>query len=274
MKKIFLPINLHSEYRNVLDYGMSIARRSGARLDIYFADNSWFKSGQFVFGEDAADNFFKQLAPKDENNVRAVLDLLANQQINYRFVYAHAGALKGIAAQTQAETYDLMVLGTRDKQNKGVIRGPFVNQVLNKVHLPTFVVPETLPYNDIQHITYAADLADYDEQIISQIIGIAQVFDAKLSLVHVHNGEAAASADYLQVLEKTVAATLKYPKILYSFLDNTDIFSGIANFVENSNTQLLAMINRKPFERSKNASFTERAIKDLGVPLLAFRKGN
>ena len=76
--------------------------------------------------------------------------------------------------------------------------------------------------------------------------------------------------NYLNVLEKTIDATLKYPKILYNFLDNTDIFTGIEKFVEVSNTNLVAMINRNSVHE-KN-SLTGRALRDLGVPLLAFQK--
>lgn len=272
-QSIFLPLNLHSEYRNVLDYGISIAQKANAKLDVFFADGSWLKFGKHIYSDTIKTDFFASVSAKDESSIRSVIRLLESKKIKFRFIYVHASPLKAIAEQVKEQHYDLMVMGTRDKENKGIIRGPFVNQVLEKINVPAFIVPETLPFNDIQHITYASDLADYDENIVNQIIDIAKIFDAKLSLVHINTSpEQVNTTEYLNVLEKTVEITLQYPKILYNFLDNTDIFSGIESFVESSNTNLLAMINRKPWNVKKDDSYTQRAIRNLDVPLLAFKK--
>lgn len=273
MKSLLLPLNLRSEYRNVLDYGISFALKSNGVLDILYADGSLLKFGKWVFesGEDEAVKaaFIQRFKEADKSKVVSVIRLLESKKINFRFILLHTSAINGIVQQIKAIDYDLMIMGTRDKANTGIIRGPFVNQVLAKIKTPSLIIPETLPFNEIQHITYAADLADYDDDILSGLINMARLFDAKLMLIHVNDSDK-ASDHYLSVLEKTVDITLRYPKILYNFLDNTDIFTGIEKLVEVSNTNLVAMINRNSVHAKNN--LTRRAVRDLGVPLLAYQK--
>ncbi len=275
MNSILLPLNLRSEYRNVLDYGIAVSLKSGGILDIFFADGSLFKFGKWVYeSSEAVENkalFLQRFKEQDKSKAIAVIRLLESQKVNFRFTLIHTSPLGGIVQQSKAQSYDLLMMGTRDKENTGVIRGPFVNQVLSKIVIPSMIIPETLPFNHFEHITYAADLADYNDEVLSKLIGLARIFDARLSLVHVSNSTN-TSDNYLNVLEKTIDASLKYPKILYNFLDNADVFAGIEQFVENSNTNLLAMINRNSVH-SKN-SLTGKVLRNLGVPLLAFQTPN
>lgn len=276
MKNLFLPINLETEYRNVLDYAIAIADKSHAHVDIMYASGAWLKWGTFTYESENTSEligFLKKFPEDKRGRVLSIIRLLEAKQLSFTFTLTYANPLKAILQQVQKHTYEWAVMGTRDRANTGIIRGPFVNKVVEQLHIPALIVPETLPFNDIHHITYAVDLMEYDASVIERVKSMAKMFDAKLSIVHVNPATETQSAQYASILECTINATLDYPKVVYKFFDYNDIFSGIEHFVSLNNTHLLAMINRHSFSTKKeNTSLTQRAMKDLGVPLLAFKK--
>ena len=140
---------------------------------------------------------------------------------------------------------------------------------------PTLIIPSKGLLGQINHITYAVDFDDYDPEILDSIIFLATIFDAKLTIFHINTPEDKRKSSYLESLEQTITDTLDYPKVYYKFFDDKDPFTGIQKFLTNSNTQLLAMINRKELTWknlfSEN-SLTRKMATKTNVPLLAFHK--
>jgi nucleotide-binding universal stress UspA family protein len=277
--RIFLPLNLSSNYLHVLDHGLALAQKSGAPIDFLYATGAWLKKSSATFHslqEMDAAGFLSHLTDKDQKEILHVVAKANEANVNFSFTYKEGVALKAIIEQVNSQEYELMVLGTRDKAHTSIIKGPFVNKVLAQTSLPILIVPETLPYNTLSHITFATDLQDFDEPIIRSIIALAQSFDAQLTLLNIapprKEGEN-MSEQYLHVLNRTIDLTLVYPNIRYQFMEKNDIYDGIEEFVELSSTQLIAMINRTPIKAlNTRHSITGKVMKRLNVPILAFRK--
>ncbi len=280
MKSIFVPINLRSDYENLVAYAASFSEKSDAHITLYFARRSWFGFSNKVLEYNSGgekESFLKgvkNLVRRDR--IANIFDKLDASGVNYRFVMAPASSMNGIIRQANAGQYDLMLMGTHTSPGlRGRVKGAFASRIVSMVNMPVIVIPAKSSAFDLQHITYAIDLTDYDPSVVRQVKEIAALFDAKLTIAHVNASEAASNPQHATVLEQVISATLDYPKVYYKFFDSSDILRGIKGFVEQHNTNMLAMMSRKRFTwrgAFSDSSLTRRMSRETNVPLLAFRR--
>ena len=153
-----------------------------------------------------------------------------------------------IIRETFRNTYELIVMGHKEyKGVRSLLNEARVSKVIGQVNIPVFAIPMEQHFKNIDHITYAVDLTDYDPRIIRQVKSIAQIFDARLSITHVNSETEVEKEKYLLALEKTISDTLDYPKVTYKFFDHSDPLKGILNFMKLNNSNMVAMISRTKF---------------------------
>lgn len=281
MNRILVPVNLRSDYQNVLNYAASVGRRSGAEITLfYYGGRRLFKGNgqlEFTSAQPANDLLSLVKGQRHKQSLGTVLNDLNDQGISYRIKTVRRRSYAEIIRETNQTSYDLLIMGTDTSSVWGQYVGTsLANRVIGSVAVPTFVVPSASRFNEIQHITYAVDLSDYDPMIIQQVKAIAKLFDAKLSITHVNvETQPEQKEQYLKTLEQTISDTLDYPKIYYKFFDHADPLGGIVKFVDMNNSNLVAMITRKKFSWRGifgEKSLTRRLAGKVSVPVLAFHK--
>lgn len=283
MKQILVPVNLRSDYANLLDYACAMATRANASLTLLFAASrrTFTQGNTHVFnaeeGEAKANARIKH--PEIRETLHQLISHLNEKNVQFRVKMVVGSAVYSIIREANTKLYDLVLMGGNSGSNLlGTIRGTVANRVMGDIQTPLFVIPTRTPFSGIDHISYAVDLEDYDPAVIQQVREIAELFDAKLSIVHVNKGEEnpeESNSRYRECLEQTISATLDYPKVYYKFFDHADPLGGILKHLRHTNSNLLAMTNRKKFSWSSlfsGKSLTHRMAKDLQIPLLAFRK--
>ena len=281
MNRILVPVNLRSDFDNVLKYASSVGIRSGAEITLFYYGGRRLLKGS---GEMLLDNttdsegFLKKVkGQRHRDNLSQVLGGLDAQGITYRIKTVKRNSYGEIIRECDQETYDMVIMGTHFTSGWGrYVGSTLANRIIGAVQVPVFVVPATRSFNEIQHITYAVDLSDYDPSIIQQVKTIARLFDAKLSITHVNvETEPQHNEQYRRTLEQTISDTLDYPKIYYKFFDHADPLGGIVKFVNMNNSNLVAMINRKKFSWRhifSDKSLTRKIAAKVSVPILAFHK--
>ncbi len=281
MNRILVPVNLRSDFDNVLKYASSVGQRSGAELTLfYYGGRRLLKGrGHFLYHSDQAPEEFLQRVKGQghKETLGKILESLAEQNIRFRIKTVRGRSASEIIQEAQGQSYDLVIMGTHTSSSWGqYLRGSLANRVIGQIPAPVFVVPALSRFNDIQHITYAVDLTDYDPAIIHQVKAIARLFDAKLSITHVNvETEPQNKEHYLQALERTISDTLDYPKVYYKFFDHADPLGGIVKFVNQNNSNLVAMINRNKFSWRHifgDKSVSRKLARKVTVPVLTFHK--
>ncbi|MDP5170131.1 MAG: universal stress protein [Bacteroidia bacterium] len=281
MNRILVPVNLRSDFDNILKYATSVGKRSGAELTLfYYGGRRLVKgNGHFQFEKDQAPEDFlhRVKGQRNRQNLEEIITNLLQEEINFRIKIVRGRSVSEITRESTQEAYDLVIMGTHTSSSWGdYLRGTLANRVIGSITTPVFIVPALTRFNDIQHITYAVDLTDYDSNVIQQVKSIAKLFDAKLSITHVNvDTEPQHKEKYLQTLERTISDTLDYPKIYYKFFDHADPLGGIVKFVNQNNSNLVAMINRKKFSWKSifgDQSISRKISKEVKVPVLTFRR--
>ncbi|MEM7660251.1 MAG: hypothetical protein AAF399_29360, partial [Bacteroidota bacterium] len=207
-----------------------------------------------------------------------LLDRLTAAHIGFEFTFSPSRSIQALVDACQASAFEFVMVGKYAMPGlRNAFLGPLAFRIIGAIRRPIFVVPDQGPFAEIDHITYAVDLTDYDPNVIRQVKLMASVFDAKLSIAHVNAElEENKKESYLRTLERTISDTLDYPKVYYKFFDHSDALSGIQKFVTLNNSQLVAMINRKKFNWRnlfrRDESLTRRMTRNTKVPILAFPK--
>ncbi|MCI4671456.1 MAG: universal stress protein [Bacteroidia bacterium] len=280
MKKILVPLNLRSDYQNVLNYAQSIAEKSEAEILFFLSGpkRAMKKTGTWRMGsiEEVGAVLDLMRSKQLRTGLRPLLETMAQIGANFSLRFEPGNWTNELISLSKNEDFDLMIVGT-DANNgfRRYLRLSWISRLLGAVRMPIFILPPKSPFNEIQHITYAVDLTDYDATVVNQIKSIATLFDAKLTIAHVNVEESEMPDQYVSTLDQTISNTLDYPKINYRFFDHADPFGGIKNLVHLNNTQVLALINRKQFSWRKlfrSNSMTKKMATELKVPVLAFRK--
>ncbi|MEO1451170.1 MAG: universal stress protein, partial [Bacteroidota bacterium] len=262
-------------------YAQSIVLRSGARLTFLMAHRKVRATGTAPYlwhntqdTDTLLDAFKRGQIPR---SLQSTLEAPVLANVDFDVCLYSGSLMPSVVAETFRQTYDLILSGAPKGSLLRRLFNPIsLTQLINEAKAPVFLVPAASRFNEIQHITYAVDLTAYDPFVIQQVKEIAGLFDAKLTVAHVNAEATAAQREtYLNSLERTISDTLDYPKVYYKFFDHADPFRGIKKFVDHSNSQMLAMINRSPLswrELFSAKSMTMRMTQQSRVPILAFRK--
>ncbi|RMG68670.1 MAG: universal stress protein [Bacteroidetes bacterium] len=281
MNPILVPVNFRADYENLLKYAESVAVRSGAPLVLFYAGGKRFLKGAGTYTYDAQAPLSELLdrlrGPRYREQFAALCQHLKEKGVAFTIKFAARRSLQEILRESEREPYELMIMGThRATGLRGYFHRSLASRLVGRVRVPLFVVPSMSRFNEIQHITYAVDLADYDPVVIRQVKSIARLFDAKLTIAHVNTVQPEDKKEhYLFSLERTITDTLDYPKIYYRFFDHADPLGGLKKLVNLSNTHMVAMISRR--KQSWRSFFSDRSItrkmtRELPIPVLAFGK--
>jgi len=278
MNQILIPLNPRSDFENILNYAESIALRSGAKLMVLYAGGRRATRGEGLQydSEQPIGPFMESIRKhRIRQHIRSICQRLLEQRVDFSVQLVNRSGSGEIIRATEQADYDLILMGTHARAGlRGLFQGALASRVIGMVKTPVFVVPSRGRFNEIQHITYAVDLTDYDPNIIKQVKAIATLFDAKLTIAHVNSAEEeqANRERYLNSLEKTITDTLDYPKINYRFFDHADPLAGLKKLINLEDSQVVAMTNRTKRRRWSNRSLTRKMTRELSVPILAFRK--
>lgn len=234
------------------------------------------KRASYDFGSNIKDLLS---ACKNEAFKQEIMNLhlgLMKQGLKVSFSFLSGRSVNEIIRETFRNTYDLIIMTHREFRGlRSLLNEARVSKVITQVNVPVFAVPMEQDFQNIEHITYAVDLTDYDPAVIQQVKSIARIFDARLSITHVNRETEIEKEKYLLTLEKTISDTLDYPKVYYKFFDHADPLKGILNFMQLNNSSMVAMISRSKFSWRRllsPKSMTRQMSREVSVPILAFGK--
>ncbi|MEL6846111.1 MAG: universal stress protein, partial [Bacteroidota bacterium] len=233
MKHLLVPLNLRSDFENVLSYACSLADRAKAKLTFFYATSRRaLKGGNIIVFEQGDDwsSFEGRIkSPALSNDLVKIAAKAEEMGLSYRFKLITGSSTYNIIRESNTSLYDLVLMGSHSSSGWfGNLRSSLASRVMEEVNVPVLVAPARKPFLRIEHISYAVDLQSYDPKIVQTVKDIASFFDAKLTIVHINEARSKAEKEaYRNVLENMISATLDYPKIYYKFFDHADPLGGI-----------------------------------------------
>ncbi len=173
---------------------------------------------------------------------------------------------------------DLIALATEGREGfLNTIIGSQTSKVINELYCPVMIVPDEYSKDPIKAIAYASDLEELDDELI-QIIPFAKIFNATITILHIHPVYPERVDLKTFPAEDTVntfRAKHSYPQLEIRF-QKTDrqnqVIDGLQTYLNEHKPDLLIMFTRERglLDKIIDGSKTAKMSLQVQIPLLSF----
>lgn len=267
LKTILFPTDFSEYSRTAMTFAMDLAARANGRVvllnsyELPYSDTVMTTSLIDIMRKNSEEqlnglkNELSEKYPDVEISTRSSL----NNTIR---------AIRNAAKKYEA---DLIVMGTKGASGlQEVLIGSNTTTVLNNSDVPVLAIPEKSTVKAIHKIVYAADFQkESDKARLSFLCQIAKLIKAEVMILHFQKKDDMSGINR-QVIEESFC-DLPHS---YHIEPEQDIETGIHNFVEAKNADMVVMMKRKYgfIERLFHQSQTSKFAYHTTVPFLALHE--
>ena len=275
MKKILCPIDFSSTSLNALEFAVAVAKKFHSSITLVNVFTE--KDFNNIVGDEAVGKTFKELMNMATSRLEHLAESInsdpASRGIDRCEFSLELGELADqLEYQVKDQRFDLVVMGTTGiSRTNGIFFGSNTENVIEKIKIPILCIPESATYHGFNKLVYASDFAEEDKLAIQEVISFATMFDARINVLHINQGE--TEIQYRQFVEE-LSSFIQYDKIGFvnkQFKDSVGI--GINEYMEDESSDLLVVFKRhRNFVQSIfHKSITKVLAYSTNKPLLVLK---
>jgi nucleotide-binding universal stress UspA family protein len=147
-------------------------------------------------------------------------------------------------------------------------------EALHQLHYPVFVIPEHAHYRKIEKMALACDMHNVsDTTPLEDIRKMATIFGSSLDILYVQKSEGWDNPEILPsstTLQKALSSL--HPQ--FHFIKNSDVLSGISEFVDEQRIDLLIVIpkQRNFLEFLFHRSMSNKLAANINIPIVTLHR--
>lgn len=275
MKKILVPTDFSKGADNAIKFAMALAKKEKAKIVLVHAfDIS--KIIPYTFTPSLMiEKDIKANEQKTNIKLRAVCFMIRESKIECEYFNKIGPAVSVILETIKESKPDLVIMGTKGASGiKEMLMGSQTASVIEKAKCPVIAVPANAIFKGIKKIMYATDYNKNDIMALKEVVEIATLFNAKITVLHVSDekfypfNEKAYLTDFKNKVEKKI----KYKKIAYKLAFGKHLTNVIEKQIQKASANLLAMStrHRNLIEKIFDGSVTKKMAFHTRFPLLVF----
>ena len=176
----------------------------------------------------------------------------------------------------EQEEVDAVFMGTKGASGiKRILIGSNTASVIGKTPCPVLAIPEGSNFEGIDKIVYATDFQSDDGFILQQLKGMANVFKAKVDILHVVKEGEEIDHDMYEWYKVAVKNILDEGVVSFRLVPHRNVQEGISHYVQEELPDIVVMAMHKKdwIDRLLKGSFTKRQAYHTQKPLLVFHVG-
>ncbi|SKB58593.1 universal stress protein [Maribacter arcticus] len=273
-KMIIYPTDFSTCAENAMPYAIAMATALKCKIQIvHFVDASGILKSEEnplrVLEE------IKELEIKAQNRLFRLKSNIEKSGIDCGTEVLQGDTLSWLPKYLNEKKPCLVVMGTTGAgsvENK--VFGSNTYKVIKKTDFPVMTIPEKVSYKGFEKMIFATDYEEKDTENINFLVKLAKHYKASIDVVHVtetayKNEEEKHYADNLR---DEVSKTVSYGRLDYKFLYWDKIEERLEILLKESNTDLLALVERKRnfTDRLFHKSIIKKMVYHTQVPLLIF----
>lgn len=197
------------------------------------------------------------------------------ENINMKAV-KNKSILDGVLNEAKIVAPIFIVVGSKGLTNfKHIIMGNTTKRLIEKSTFPILSIPKKKDITDLKTIVYATDFEEDDVDAIFKLANIAEPLNAEIMVIHVSPKIGYPDQVQMEQLEKRVNDKIAYENISFDVVTSDEIFSSLKIYADNSNADLIAMLDRNDDGFFKNLfnKDTVQKMKDYDkYPLISFKR--
>ncbi len=192
-------------------------------------------------------------------------------------VHEDGSVYDGILEKALTLDVDLIVVGAKGKsQTKELILGSTPKAIIRRSSYPVLTVPVKLDVTSLKKIVYATDFEQADIFAIKRLVNIAKIFKAKITVVHIISQKEYAGQDQMVWFKEMLTEKITYEKLGFLLIFSDAVFEELAGYLEDSETDLLAMLERKEstfYQKYLQTDMVKKMVETIHIPLLTYSVG-
>ncbi|MBC8172640.1 MAG: universal stress protein [Chitinophagales bacterium] len=175
-------------------------------------------------------------------------------------------------AEEISASHIVMHVEHKKKINR-VLFGSTTVHVMKKSKAPVITIPENYEFHEIKKIAYATDLTFSDNEIISRLLALAELFDAEVKCFHVHDSNLKVEGSIIDDFIEQYKSEANKRRITFQLIDNLSVLDGIEYFVKENQIDLLAIMKQKHYWLDfADKDISKQLAFHADVPLLVYHE--
>lgn len=274
-KKILLPTDFSKNAWNTLVYASELYKNE--ECDFYIMNAFVVKAYDIesIISAKPGDKDYDLAKENSQVELNKMMKRLEIRVVYPNHTYltlpVFGSPLKAIKEAVELKDIELVVMGTKGAtDSKNVIYGSNTIEVMEHArNCPVLVIPNDLEYSEPKEIVFPTSFkTHFKRRELIYLYEIAKITNATVRVLHI------SKAEKLSEKQKNNKELLEdcLDGINYTFhwLDNVDVNTGLHNFIQSRDSDMVAFINKKHtfFE----TLFSTPMVTDLGynsrVPIL------
>ncbi|WP_258097363.1 universal stress protein [Marinoscillum pacificum] len=262
MKTILVATDYSKAANNALKYAANLAAVLDARLVLFNA----FKVSEHALNGLASSTSIDHMTDQKRQQLK---ELAERTSLKYHLeveAVSHQGDIEELLKrQTEQSKPDLVVLGMESNILAYEWFGNTTTSMIKTLKVPIMVVPNEVPYENINRIVFA-----YDPKFVSEsndfllLREITNQYNAKLEVFHVNTNQSE------HVALSSVEEVFEDVSFIYHEIESSNVPASISSEVEKFGANMLVMVPHKVtfFESLTTGSTTRKFALKSKIPLL------
>lgn len=182
--------------------------------------------------------------------------------------------IEGIVSKAKELNPLVVVVGTKGQTTlKDLIMGNTTKNLIEKGLYPILSIPKKKKVSGINTIVYATAFEEDDIHAICKLTDIAKPLKAEIKVVHVSSEKDYPGQVEMEWFKEMLNNKIDYSNISFEVVTSEDVFNALRLYVDNTDADLIAMLDRKKGGFLKNLlnKDTVHMMNDYGkYPLISF----
>jgi len=177
-----------------------------------------------------------------------------------------------ISSYQKINEFDLLAIGTTGEGKKTF--GSFTSNLLRRVSCNVLVIPNGSEYKDIRTIVFATDFNDSDPYYIAEMLRVVEPFEPTIHCVHIKGQKEQKKGIGKEGLINFIRENFPMMDINVHEIEDKNIETGIKEFADNVNAQMIAMVAPKysVLKTMLHKSHTKKMAGITELPLLVLKE--
>ena len=207
-------------------------------------------------------------------NIKGELDEL-NIEIE---AIENKSVVKGIISIANEIEAFLIITGMKGgSELREIIMGNTTKHLLKKSPCPVLTIPSHANYTQIETIVYATDFEEEDFGAIDKLTEIAKPFNALIKIVHISSLKEMNEKLPIKDIKEKIQKYIAYTNLEFDIFYSDDVFNDLRIYLGNSNTDLVAMLERESKSLASQVFHRDlvKKMESYGkIPLISFNAKN
>jgi len=289
IRRILVPVDFSVHSENAAQYALQIANKLksniklvNAYLDPVGTPQTYLESYSYQVN---IDSVIMEIEEETHKSLKAMVSRLKQyckdekiEGVRIGFDLFKGNAVDVILNQIEYYKPGMIIMGTRGNELEGIRTYSSVTaHLIQKSTVPVLAVPANYNSKDFktpERVLYATNFDDSDFSALRRLVTIVKPFNIKIYCVHAATEESDVIGEaQLKKIKSYLTNSIGSKKIECGLLNTVDIQTGLEDFIEDQNIDVLAVNTRKRniITRVFKRSMTRKFLFHSHIPLLVFQ---